>query len=51
MKREEQNPVFEIWLAAYNSRLVEVAQSKAPAATQPSNESRSPFDAPAGEES
>lgn len=25
-KEEEQKAVFEIWLAAYNSRLVQVAQ-------------------------
>jgi hypothetical protein len=24
MKKEEQNPVFEVWLAAFQSRLIEV---------------------------
>jgi hypothetical protein len=51
MKRDEQNPVFEIWLAAYNSRLVQVVQSKAPAPTQSPEESSPPSDAPAEEES
>jgi hypothetical protein len=51
MKREEQNPVFEIWLAAYNSRLVQVAQSKAPTPNPPADESNSPSDPPAEEDS
>jgi hypothetical protein len=24
MKKEEQNPVFEVWLAAFQSRLIEI---------------------------
>jgi len=51
MKTEEQNPVFEIWLAAYNSRLVQVAQCKAPAPNPPADESNSPSDSQGGEDS
>jgi hypothetical protein len=32
MKKDEQNPVFEVWLAAFQSRLVEVARVCAPSA-------------------
>jgi hypothetical protein len=30
MKKEEQNPVFEVWLAAFQNRLIEVARVCAP---------------------
>ena len=35
MKKEEQNPVFEVWLAAFQNRLIEVARVCAPAGQAP----------------
>jgi len=35
MKKEEQNPVFEVWLAAFQSRLIEVARICAPPGQAP----------------
>jgi len=35
MKKEEQNPVFETWLAAFQSRLIEVTRACAPSSQAP----------------
>jgi hypothetical protein len=35
-KEEKQKPLFEVWLEAYNSRLVEVCTPKARAQKKPS---------------
>jgi hypothetical protein len=35
MKKEEQNPVFEVWLAAFQSRLIEVTRVCAPSSQAP----------------
>ena len=35
-KEEKQKPLFEVWLEAYNSRLVEVCTPKASAQKKPS---------------
>jgi hypothetical protein len=43
-EEEEQKPLFQIWLEAYNSRLIEIAQSspgaKAPGSAQSSDQDR-----------
>lgn len=47
---EEQNAtLFQIWLAAYESRLVEVKQAKAPLQPQSAGEAKSQLDAPSRE--
>jgi hypothetical protein len=35
-KEEKQKPLFEVWLEAYNSRLVQVCTPKAPVQKKPS---------------
>jgi hypothetical protein len=42
MESRKQNPVFELWLAAYESHLIEIAQGTHPAGQDPSPPSTNP---------
>ncbi len=44
--KEQNSTHFELWLAAYESRLIELKQGKAPAPKKPAEKPGSQSDAP-----